>query len=81
MNNLFGEMNEKPFSHTCRYGTTFQSDRCDFKNGVRMIGLPKNRFMAASDVAEMIGFHATNIHSDLNGFAGYDTIHWLPSGK
>lgn len=36
-----------------------------------------DHLLYASDVAEMIGYHAINIHPDLNGFSGYDCIHWM----
>ena len=68
-------MNEKRFEHNCHNGTEFIATRCDFQGGVRVVvpkGLSEERLMC--DVAEMIGYHATNIHPDLNGFSGYGNV-------
>jgi hypothetical protein len=69
-------MNEKPFAHSCRFGTTFSSDRCDFKNGVIVSHRQPKKELFISDLAEMVSFHAINIHPQLNGFQGYDCIEW-----
>jgi len=66
--------NDKPFIHKSRYGTSFRAGRCDFQDGVVVTCRAKDPVQLASDVAEMIGFHATLIHPDLNGFSGYDCI-------
>ena len=68
--------NESSFSHHCHYGTMFVAKRCDFRGGVQAIGAPKDKAAFASDVAEMIGYHAVNIRPELNGFSGYDCITW-----
>ena len=65
-------LNENRFEHSCHNGTEFIASRCDFQGGVRVIvpaGLSEERLMR--DVAEMIGYHATNIFPNLNGFSGY----------
>ncbi len=69
-------MNEKSFEYTSHYGTVFKSDRCDFKGGVWVTHQPAEKFFSWSDVTEMIGYHATNIHPQLNGFQGYDCVQW-----
>jgi len=69
-------MTERPFTHICRYGTVFGADRCDFKTGIIVSHQPSKKALYVSDVAEMIGFHAINIHPQLNGFQGYDCIQW-----
>ena len=69
-------MNDKPFSHACRFGTEFIAYRCDFVGGIKIKNRPSNQLFFASDVAEMIGFHAVNIRPELNGFQGYDCIQW-----
>lgn len=68
-----------PFEYTSRYGTVFTAKRTDFAGGVTVLlskpDLKTDQLI--SDVAEMIGFHATNIHPGLNGFQGYDCIRWI----
>ncbi len=65
-------LNEEPFRHICQNGTIFTADRCDFIGGVTAKTPPNMRpERLMQDVAEMIGFHATNIHPDLSGFSGY----------
>ncbi|OGD68908.1 hypothetical protein A3I18_00155 [Candidatus Campbellbacteria bacterium RIFCSPLOWO2_02_FULL_35_11] len=68
-------LNKEIFDHTSRHGTRFFANRCDFEGGVKVYasgGISKENLML--DVAEMIGFHATNIWPQLLGFFGYDTI-------
>jgi hypothetical protein len=66
------DIGNQRFSHTCRNGTQFQADRCDFAS----ISATKKDYpqLLAADVAEMIGFHAVNIWPNLNGFQGYDCL-------
>lgn len=66
-------MNDKPFSFISRNGSHFTCKRCDFKGDIKVKTSVKKEFFAL-DVAEMIGYHATNIWPELNGFSGYDTI-------
>jgi len=69
--------NDKPWEHRSHYGTRFTNKRCDFREPMQVFCPPDQpRDHLASDVAEMIGFHATNIWPGLNGFAGYDCIRW-----
>ena len=68
-------MNAKRFEHNGHNGTEFIAGRCDFQGGIRVVvptGLSEERLMR--DVAEMIGFHATNILPHLKGFSGYDSL-------
>jgi hypothetical protein len=70
-------INEKPFTYIARYGTLFASSRCDLKEGVDISTDGPNPISLQqyhSDLAEMIGYHATVVHSQLNGFQGYDCI-------
>jgi hypothetical protein len=70
-----GFLNEKPFSYLSHGGTSFSASRCDFKEGLvieKQFGTTHEQFI--SDVIEMTGYHATNIHPNLNGFQGYDCI-------
>jgi hypothetical protein len=69
-------LNHQPFVHICRFGTVFVAKRCDFQGGVKVTTPDANPSLAAysSDLAEMIGYHATNVHPRLNGFQGYDCI-------
>lgn len=69
-------MNERPFEHHCSNGSSFQCDRCDFAKPIKVLDKPSDEELFAADVAEMIGYHATNIWPDLNGFQGYDCIHF-----
>ena len=68
-------LNEKPFSHSCRHGTAFESERCDFKTGVKVVK-PENitEVNLGADFAEFGSFHAMHILERLNGFQGYDCI-------
>ena len=72
-------MNKTPFSYHSSWGSTFECDTCDFSTPmrVRQIQRPKtiNELdFYSRDLAEMIGYHATNIWPKLNGFQGYDCI-------
>ncbi len=69
-------MNDKPFIHRADM-FTFTASRCDFQSGV-IIRTPKQytETELAAAVAEMIGYHATAIWPELNGFSGYDSISW-----
>ena len=65
-------MNERPFEHLCNRRTTFKHERCDFADGpIFYTSESEDKFELIEDVAEMIGFHATNILPELNGFRGY----------
>ncbi len=64
-------LNEKPFEHHCRNGTTFTAERCDFVGGVTAYvpaGLTEAQMMA--DAAELGAWHWANIVPELNGFTG-----------
>jgi hypothetical protein len=70
-------LNDTSFEHISGNGTKFKSTRCDFRDGcvvVKRKGIIQALF--AQDIAEMAGYHALNIRPDLNGFSGYDTIHF-----
>ncbi len=64
----------RPFEHICHNGTHFNCDRCDFDTPIRVTGQPRDMALFAVDVAEMIAFHAFNIHPLLASFQGYDTL-------
>lgn len=75
-------MNDRRFGHNCHNGTVFESERCDFKTPVYydMTGnITVQQLM--TDVAEMIGYHATVIWPHLNGFSGYDAVRFEPKVK
>lgn len=75
-------MNEKPFSHRGHHGTYLTANRCDFRGGVTITDKPKDIAAFASDIAEIISYHAMHIWPELNGFQGYDCIQWdIPVGK
>lgn len=70
-------INEKPYSHTSHYGTHFSSDRCDLKNGVKIIRpdhVDDMRF--AADCAEFGAMHVILVHDRLNGFQSFSAIHY-----
>ena len=69
------KLNDKPFEHHCRNGTTFKCSRCDFRDVIN-VSNPDNPTTEKlmKDVAEMIGYHAFNIWEQLNGFSGYDAV-------
>ena len=71
-------MNEKPFEYRARHGTVFTCERCDFDAPLYIQSMPQypHTLDAFDDVAEMIGFHATNIQPKLDSFRGYDAIEW-----
>jgi len=77
-------MNDMPFMHNSFHGTSFTCDRCDFKTPVN-VKLDVSLMEVADvdilskimlDISEMIGYHATNIFPQLNGFQGYDCIRY-----
>jgi len=71
-------LNDKPFEYHCNLGTIFRCSRCDFRGKVYVATPPgMNHAELASDTAEMIGYHATNIWNRLNGFRGYDCIEFV----
>jgi len=65
---------ERPWEHRCNHGTRFTCKRCDFTQPIIVEPISANVFNLLQDVAEMIGFHAKNIHPELPHFAGYDCI-------
>lgn len=72
-------MNDMPFSHYAN-GFEFFSDRCDFSGSVYVVVDDKTKqpdpVQLMSATASVMGYHAINIHRELNGFQGYDTIHY-----
>lgn len=74
---LYGKpMNDRPFRYLCE-GFEFFSERCDFKGIVYVVkptfgSVPEYALMKAT--SSMVGYHACNIHKELNGFSGYDCI-------
>ena len=72
-------LNDQNFVYTSRHGTTFYSERCDFKGGevIYKLGKVTHPQLLMADAAEMMAFHAINIHPRLNGFQGYDTLRFV----
>lgn len=70
-------MNKQTFSYISHYGTQFECSRCDFKAPIRISEAQGDEHQRKSDLAEMIGFHAVNIHPNLNGFQGYDCLKFI----
>jgi hypothetical protein len=70
------------FEHRCRHGSVFRCESTNLTKPIMVTNWPRcnegvideERF--ASDVAQMIGFHAMNILPNLNGFSGYDCLSW-----
>lgn len=69
-------LNEEPFQFRAQHGTLFASDRCDLRGWVRVHRAPSDRARAAEDVAQFAAHHAISIWPHLNGFQGYDCIHF-----
>ena len=68
-------LNEEPWEHRCKNGTVFRSSRCDFREGVVVTTrISTTEKQLLQDVGEMVAYHAMTIHSQLNGFQGYDCI-------
>lgn len=65
------------WSHFASNGTLFECDRKDLVGGIRVTDAPPDADLLAKDVAEVIGFHAVNYWPELNGFAGYDCVHFI----
>jgi hypothetical protein len=76
-------MNDKPFSHTSRYGTRFESTRCDLREGIKVtpaepligVTIPCDGRISegervVSDLAQMVAYHAMHIHPQLDLRAG-----------
>lgn len=74
----FGEpMNGRSFEHHGRYGCKLVASRCDFSEGARFEYHPDTtEEQRLADMAICIGFHATVVLPELNGFQGYDAISW-----
>ena len=68
-------ISERPFEHSCRFGTKFTADHCDFETGL-IIHKPKDiseeNFI--KDIAAVIGYHAVAILPDLKRFNGYGSF-------
>jgi len=77
-------MNDMPFEHVSNHGTKFNCARCDFRSPVKVkmeLSLMEMADHIALqhlmvDISEMIGYHSKNIWDQLNGFSGYDCIHY-----
>lgn len=74
---LYGEpMNKRPFQHYAD-GFEFFTERCDIRGAMYVVKpdfreLTEQDFMKAT--AQVMGYHACNIHKELNGFSGYGNI-------
>jgi hypothetical protein len=65
----FGELNDKPFSHTGQHGTELKASRCDFSEGYvlyRPENITDEQF--ATDVGMILHWHAINVCPELNGY-------------
>ena len=81
-------MNDMPFGHIdSRHCIVFFASHCDFRGGVNVV-LP--HYLKAEEVTpemwmqatgELVGYHATNIHKELNGFLGYGGINYTIISK
>jgi hypothetical protein len=69
------------FEHTCRHGYVFKCPKADLSEPIRVTipGVTDPTWIMC-DVAEMIGYHATNILPGLDGFQGYDAISFDMAG-
>lgn len=70
-------LNEQPIEHRSSNFTRFTAARADLSGGVvveRPARLTDAQF--AQDVAEFAAWHRGAIWTQLNGFAGYDCLHF-----
>lgn len=68
-------LNDKPFAHRSKNGTTFEADRCDLKGGVTVTKTKGATEQATcADFAEFAAYHALVIRERINGFHGYDAV-------
>lgn len=67
--------NERPWEHLCAHGTVFKCNRCDLVGEI-VAHVPENisELELMADVAEMAGYHATNVRDRLHGFCGYGAL-------
>jgi len=74
--------NEKPFEYHTSDGVIFKCKRSDLSMPIMVTGLPlgkirgDNLSAALMAVAEMAAYHRGVILPTLNGFAGYDCLHF-----
>lgn len=68
-------MNKKTFSYRSNWSCLFECECCDFSEPI-VVRFMTDQLAFARDLAEMIGYHATNIRPNLNGFQGYDTLNF-----
>ena len=72
-------LNENNFMRSAR-GIYFVSRRCDLSDGVLvLVDCPLEEItpeMMLKATASIVGYHACNIHPELNGFRGYDAINY-----
>lgn len=67
-------LNAKSFGHYAR-GIDFKADYCDLKHGIELTSQwPVRLDDLLRAVATTFGWHGVNIHPELNGFSGYDTV-------
>ena len=63
----------QPIEHNCRNGTTVTC-QANLQGTIRVVTECSDRTVLATDIAEFIGWHATCIYPELNGFQGYDCL-------
>jgi len=74
-------MNDTPFEYEAANGTKFTCERCDFKEVINVKWMHETTDADFHlDIAEMIGYHAINVHPQLNGFQGYDVLNFEYGG-
>lgn len=67
-------LNAKSFGHMAR-GIDFNADYCDLRNGIVLSApYPVRLDEVLRGTATTFGWHGVNIHGELNGFRGYDTV-------
>lgn len=63
------------FSHRSRNGTCFECAFLDLSASVEVTNAAEGTYLL-QDVSEFAGSHAVNILPRLNGFQGYDCVHF-----
>ena len=81
MNSRSSENNVEKFEYHSNSGVIFRCGRSDFAEPIKVFGIPLNLDVLLGAVSEMIAFHRAEIWPYLNGFAGYDAIHFEKAGE
>lgn len=74
---MFGKIADQPYEFTGRNGTQFSCERSDLKAPVRVSNRPGWEEDLVADTAQFAAMHALQVLPLLNGFTGYDAVHFI----